>query len=703
MAPRGGRAEGLRDRDEGRPLPVGGQEPNQPRGGPVAPGEPPLAPRHREGHPQGGQGLVPGQPPRHQRRRPGEGAPEAPHVSRPVGDLSLDPVGPSRSEGVPARRAASPLAAVAEPRPQGPVDHAGRVGRVGPVIDPEQPGAANHHPQPGWLAIDRHPKGPPRSVRRGTAAGECGKGDDVAPGPAHRHAQEGAGPDIRHAGAVQPHAQRRVAALHREGEGGPVGHGGRHRDQREPRARRPWPEHGRDGGAGVQGARAAAPVGAGACDVACALAQDRLDVVRSEGPVGLAQERDRSGDVGRRHRGAAHARPRSTGGARDDPVPGGGQVGLERRRVLAGARRAGRLGASGSPAREGGHAPAGAQGPHRQALAVGGRGGHAAAGPAVARREDRHDPQVAPAPDEPPQRLAAGARRLPPGGVDDARGVVREGVAVGIGDPLAGGQERAEGGGAVAVERLGHHHPRPGGHPDGRAAGGAADHGADGVGAVAVVVVGRWPAVDEVAPGGDFPRQVGMLGVDAGVDRADPDPAPVQPIVAPHRRRPRGRQAPAAPANEPHRGVAVGLCRRREEPHAPVGLDPSNGRIVGESPDLGRPGPQGDRVHEPQPARRARKARQEGRLAARSRAPQRADQVAGPACVAPGVHLVAKGDQHGQRPVRARKAGAQRGGERRRRIAGGNRWGRRGVRGRADTGGRGDGGHGDEGDESTRR
>jgi len=46
---------GSGDRDEGREPLVGGQKPNEPRGGPVAPVEPPLQPGDAEGHPQGGQ------------------------------------------------------------------------------------------------------------------------------------------------------------------------------------------------------------------------------------------------------------------------------------------------------------------------------------------------------------------------------------------------------------------------------------------------------------------------------------------------------------------------------------------------------------------------------------------------------------------------------------------------------------------------
>ncbi len=257
-------------------------------------------------------------------------------------------------------------------------------------------------------------------------------------------------------------------------------------------------------------------------------------------------------------------------------------------------------------------------------------------------------------------RLAGRARR-PPGGVDHRREVRGGRVAVGIGDPLGGGHQRAEGGVAVAVERLGDDHPGPGGDPDGGAAGGPADHRADGVRAVAVVVVGRRPPVREVAPGHDLPGQVGVIGVHAGVDRADRDAAAVQPVVAPHRRRADGRQAPVAPAEAP---------RRRARGRPPAGPRTRTGRSCSIRATAGS---RASRRISAGVARRASAfmshSRRAGRAQARQerpaalrpgRAPQRADQVGGPSGVVRGAHLGAEGHEDGQRPVRPREPGGQR-------------------------------------------
>ncbi len=700
-APAGGRALGVGIATKTLGSQLAARSRASRRAGPVVAVEVPVPPGNEERHPHVDEGVVPGEPPRDGPRRPGEGPPDAAHVAGPVGDLGLDPVGPGADEGVAARRGAPQVGALADPHPQRPAGQPGhRVGSAGPVADLQQAAAAHVQLQPGPLAVDRHREEMPPRVEDGAAAIEGGDAHGVAPGRADRHPHEGAVPEARHAGAVEPDAERRPAALEREGEHGAMGQGGGRRDQRELGARLPCAEHRRDSRAGVQGAGAAAAVGADRPEVARGAAEDRLDGGGPEARVCLAQQRDRPRDVGCRHRGAAQARPGSAGDARGDLDSRGGQVGLAHPGQLAEARRRPCLSGAGRlPAREAGDAPARAQGPHRQALGVDRRSGHAA--PAVAGREDRHDPQLPPARDDRAQPLAGGAGR-PPGGVDDARGVGGGGVAIRIGDPLAGGHERAEGGVAVAVERLGHHHLRAGGHPDGCAAGGAADHGPDRVGAVAVVVVGLGAAGGEIAPGDHLAGQVGVAGVDAAVDRADPDPGPVQPIVAPDGRRADGRQAPVAPAEEPGRGLGGRGRGRPEDPHGRVVLDAGDGRIGREAANLGRARPHGQRVREPEPARRARHARQEGRLAALGRAAQRADQVARRGLRATR-HLVAEGHQNGQRPLSARKAGGQRGRERRRGDDGRGRRDRLGAGPRAGTRRRGGGRHGDQREESSRR
>jgi hypothetical protein len=269
-------------------------------------------------------------------------------------------------------------------------------------------------------------------------------------------------------------------------------------------------------------------------------------------------------------------------------------------------------------------------------------------------------------------------------------------IAVGIRHTLGRGHERARGGVAVAVERLRNHHSGPWRDADGRAAGRSADHRPDGVRAVTVVVVGRRTAVGEVAPGDDLGGEVGVIGVHAGVDRADPDAATVQAVVTPDRGRADRRQAPVAPAEGPRPPLGPGRVGRAEQPHAAVVLDARHGGIAGEPADLGRPSPQREGVHEPHPPGRPRQAAQKGRLAARGRSPERADQVIGPG-VPPSVHLITEGGQHGQGPVGVREAGGKRGRQHRVRRGGRGRRGLRpaggGTRRRAD---RGESGEGDE-------
>ena len=544
-----------------------------------------------------------------------------------------------------------------------------------------RPLAADRQLQPGPLAVDRHrgrPEGERRSRRRagrGRRWRSCGA-RPPPPAPARggrswRRAQRAPSSHTPSGAPPLSTANARSASLVRAG-----GIATRESPGREGRAPSTSATAARASRAPAP-ARPSAPAG----PTSRAVRRRMASIAEApEGAVRLAEQRDRPRDVGRRHRCAAQARPASPGHARHHPDPGAREVRLAHRALAAGEAR---------------DLPAGAHGPHREALGVDGRRRHAA--PGVPGGEDGHDPELAPAPDDRAQQTAAAPRRSPRG-VDDRREVRGGRVAVGIGDPLGGGHQRAEGGVAAAVERLGDDDPGPGGDPDGGAADGPADHRADGVRAVAVVVVGRRPPVREVAPGHDLPGQVGVIGVHAGVDGADRDAAAVQPVVAPHGGRADGRQAPVAPAEAPRQPLGAGRGRA-EDPHRPVVLDPGDGRVAGQPPDLGRRRPQGERVHEPQPARRQALARQERPLRGPGRALEGADEVGGIGLVR-GAHLGAEGHEDGQRPVGPREPGGQRRRERRRRRTA--RRGRRGARPGGEAPGRGDGGDGGEADERAR-
>ncbi len=252
----------------------------------------------------------------------------------------------------------------------------------------QQPLAAHRQLQPGPLAVDRHPDDARRASSSAPRRSSAAMRDRVAPGrrpPAP--ARGGRSWRSRHAGAVQPHAERRAAAVDRERQVGVVGQGGRHRDQRELGARGARAEHVRDGGAGVQGASAAPPVGAGGPDVARRPAQDRVDRRGARGrgsPGAAARSSPRRGAPPSMCRSGSPRLPRACStrprprGRRGPACASRPATPSRRRRALA--------------AREARDLPAGAHGPHREALGVDGRRRHAA--PGVPGGEDRHDPEL---------------------------------------------------------------------------------------------------------------------------------------------------------------------------------------------------------------------------------------------------------------------------------------------------------------------
>ena len=340
----------------------------------------------------------------------------------------------------------------------------------------------------------------------------------------------------------------------------------------------------------VHEAVAGLAVAAGRADVGRRRAEEALDLVPRQRRVHRAHQRGGPRDVGRGHRGARVLGVAAARDAREDRHAGAGEVGLQhraRRGALAVAVRPLHRAAAG----EGGDAAVAVDRAHGERLGIAARAADGAGARAgVARGEGGDDPERPPPLQVGTEPGVVGVGRLSPRVADDLGEVGAGGVPVGIGHPLGRGDDVAARPGAVAGDRLGDQELRARRHADVRAG-----QGAGGVRPVAVVVVGRRPARDHVAPVGDLPGERRMPAVGAGVDRADADRAAGGAELAPGLRGPHGVKAPA-----PGAGLVQAGCRRRpDDRDGGVEVHLRDRRVGGDQAHLEGHGAHGDRVDEP--------------------------------------------------------------------------------------------------------